>query len=38
MFTCQHLPKKAYTIGDIYMLPDGECAELIDGRIYDMEL
>lgn len=25
-----------YTIDDIYALPDGERAELIDGRIYDM--
>ncbi len=25
-----------YTIEDIYALPDGERAELIDGRIYDM--
>ena len=25
-----------YTIDDIYLLPDGERAELIDGKIYDM--
>ncbi len=25
-----------YTISDIYALPDGERAELIDGKIYDM--
>ena len=25
-----------YTIEDIYALPDGQRAELIDGRIYDM--
>lgn len=25
-----------YTIDDIYMLPDGERAELIDGKIYYM--
>lgn len=25
-----------YTIDDIYALPDGERAELIDGRIYSM--
>ncbi len=31
------LPKqKAYTIEDIYALPDGERAELIDGQIYYM--
>lgn len=31
------LPKKGtYTIGDIYALPDGERAELIDGNIYYM--
>ena len=28
--------EKLYTIHDIYSLPDGERAELIDGRIYDM--
>lgn len=27
---------KIYTIDDIYALPDGERAELIDGNIYDM--
>ncbi len=27
---------KAYTIDDIYSLPDGKRAELIDGQIYDM--
>lgn len=31
------LPKEdIYTIADIYALPDGERAELIDGQIYDM--
>ena len=25
-----------YTIEDIYALPEGQLAELIDGRIYDM--
>jgi len=31
------LPKqKIYTIDDIYSLPDGHRAELIDGQIYDM--
>ena len=30
------LPKeKIYTTEDIYALPDGERAELIDGQIYD---
>ena len=28
--------EKIYTIDDIYLLPDGERAELIDGRIYYM--
>lgn len=28
--------EKIYTIEDIYALPDGERAELIDGRIYNM--
>ncbi|MDE6128500.1 MAG: Uma2 family endonuclease, partial [Lachnospiraceae bacterium] len=28
--------KEAYTIDDIYALPDGERAELIDGKIYYM--
>ncbi len=28
--------EKAYTIDDIYALPDGERAELIDGKIYYM--
>lgn len=28
--------ERIYTIEDIYALPDGERAELIDGRIYDM--
>ena len=27
---------KLYTINDIYSLPDGERAELIDGQIYFM--
>ena len=29
--------EKIYTIDDIYLLPDGERAELIDGRIYFMD-
>ena len=28
--------ERSYTIDDIYALPDGERAELIDGQIYDM--
>lgn len=28
--------EKAYTIDDIYALPEGERAELIDGQIYYM--
>ena len=28
--------EKVYTIEDIYALPDGERAELIDGKIYYM--
>lgn len=28
--------EKICTINDIYALPDGECAELIDGQIYMM--
>ena len=28
--------EKIYTTEDIYALPDGQRAELIDGRIYDM--
>ena len=28
--------EKIYTIEDIYALPDGQRAELIDGRIYNM--
>ncbi|MCD8225304.1 MAG: Uma2 family endonuclease [Clostridiales bacterium] len=28
--------ERLYTIDDIYNLPDGQRAELIDGRIYDM--
>ena len=28
--------EKAYTMEDIYALPEGERAELIDGQIYDM--
>lgn len=28
--------EKTYTIEDIYALPDGQRAELIDGQIYDM--
>lgn len=28
--------EKTYTIDDIYALPDGQRAELIDGHIYDM--
>ena len=32
------LKEDIYTIKDIYALPDGERAELIDGKIYDMAL
>lgn len=28
--------EKTYTIEDIYALPDGQRAELIDGQIYDL--
>ena len=28
--------EETYTIEDIYALPEGERAELIDGEIYDM--
>ena len=28
--------ERIYTIEDIYALPDGQRAELIDGRIYNM--
>ena len=28
--------EKTYTINDIYALPDGQRAELIDGQIYNM--
>ncbi|MCD7864948.1 MAG: Uma2 family endonuclease [Clostridiales bacterium] len=30
------LKEETYTIDDIYALPDGQRAELIDGQIYDM--
>ena len=30
--------EKIYTTDDIYALPDGERAELIDGKIYYMAL
>ena len=30
--------EEVYTIEDIYALPDGERAELIDGKIYYMAL
>ena len=30
------LEEKVYTIDDIYALPEGERAELIDGHIYYM--
>ncbi len=30
------LKEKVYTIDDIYLLPEGKRAELIDGQIYDM--
>lgn len=36
---CEHMPlpkNDFYTIADIYALPDGKRAELIDGHIYDM--
>ena len=32
------LKEESYTIEDIYALPDGERAELIDGHIYYMAL
>ena len=32
------LKEDIYTIKDIYALPDGERAELIEGKIYDMGL
>ena len=33
------LPREqVYTTDDIYALPDGERAELIDGQIYMMEI
>lgn len=28
--------EKIYTLEDLYALPDGERAELIDGRLYNM--
>ena len=28
--------EKTYTIDDVYTLPEGQRAELIDGQIYDM--
>ena len=28
--------ERTYTIEDIYALPDGQRAELIDGQLYDM--
>lgn len=28
--------EKTYTIEDIYALPDGQRAKLIDGQIYDL--
>ena len=31
------LKEDIYTIKDIYALPDGERAELIDGKIYDID-
>ena len=30
------LKEKNYTLDDIYKLPEGQRAELIDGYIYDM--
>lgn len=32
------LKENIYTTKDIYALPEGQRAELIDGQIYDMEL
>ncbi len=29
-------PQKTYTIDDVYALPNGKRAELVDGQIYDM--
>lgn len=34
--TAEEVRKKVYTIEDIYALPVGERAELIDGQIYSM--
>ena len=31
-------PKKTYTIDDIYALPDGKRAELVDGQIQDISV
>lgn len=36
---CVHMPlpkNNSYTIEDIFALPEGKRAELIDGQIYDM--
>lgn len=30
------LKEETYTVDDIYTLPEGERAELIDGKIYNM--
>ena len=30
------IKEKTYTVDDIYALPEGERAELLDGKIYDM--
>lgn len=32
----EHPQERAYTIEDIYALPEGQRAELLDGQIYDM--
>ncbi len=29
--------EETYTVADIYALPDGQRAELIDGKTYDMD-
>lgn len=36
MLLCHFHQKKFYTTDDIFALPDGERAELIDGNIYYM--
>mgnify|MGYP002264710551 FL=1 len=38
MFQLAILKENNYTLDDIYKLPEGQRAELIDGYIYDMAL